>query len=217
MVTNLRVLLTACAAVGLLACGLARAASDDDANVQGPLNTSGHARNAEASPKRAANLAQSIEKEFIADPLFQDARMNIDLYNGLAIVHGAAPTAELVRVINDKLSHTDGIHIVYNYMVTPDKPEPTPSNIAVTYEGFRRIDQSGMTRNSFTLTQRVQDRLVADPALAGFEFEIDAFLGLIILHGTVDSAQEAARAKEIAIYAEGVDHVLSFIDVTDMR
>jgi osmotically-inducible protein OsmY len=162
--------------------------------------------------KKDRALADKIQDDFRNDPLFSGTRVSIDLYNGLAIVHGSAPTEEAIGVVNEKLKSRADIVAVFNFMYAPQRPAGA-SSVDVSYDDFRRLDRVGVTNTAFAIAQRVQDRLAADAQLQGFDIEVDTYMGLVILHGMVGDEATAKRAKDIAAYTQGVDAVLSYIDV----
>ncbi|HYF51307.1 MAG TPA: BON domain-containing protein [Planctomycetota bacterium] len=167
---------------------------------------------ADRDAERDTGLAGKINEDFRNDPLFKNMRMTVDLYNGLAIVHGAAPTEGSIAVVNEKLKGREGVTAVYNYMATADRAA-LPGSFDVRYDDFRRLDRVGMRNSAAAIAQRVQDRLAADSRLDGSEITVDTYNGLVILHGHVADEAIAKRAKDIAAYTEGVDAVLSYIDV----
>jgi osmotically-inducible protein OsmY len=156
-------------------------------------------------------LAQRLTTEFRTDPLYKYMNITIDLYNGLAIVHGGAPNREMVDVVTQAVRAREGVAVVYNYMSNPDERTPAANSIAVTYDYFDRMQDVGMADNAFAVAGRVMQRLEADPVLSPFDIEVDTYLGLVILHGTVDSPLLAERAKEIARHTAGVKAVLSYV------
>jgi osmotically-inducible protein OsmY len=156
-------------------------------------------------------LAQKLTTEFRSDPLYKYMNITIDLYNGLAIVHGGAPNREMLDVVTQAVRAREGVAAVYNYMSSPDEIPEAANSIAVTYDYFDRMQEVGMADNAFAIAGRVMQRLEADPMLSPFEIEVDTYLGLVILHGTVDSPLLAERAKEIARHTAGVKAVLSYV------
>jgi osmotically-inducible protein OsmY len=161
--------------------------------------------------EQETTLAQRLTKEFRTDPLYKYMNITIDLYNGLAIVHGGAPNREMVDVVTQAVRAREGVAAVYNYMTNPDELAAPATSIAVTYDYFDRMQEVGMTDNAFAIAGRVMQRLEADPSLSPFDIEVDTYLGLVILHGTVDSQLLAERVKEIARHTAGVKAVLSYV------
>ena len=169
----------------------------------------------EAMRRNDSALAEQIQKDLLADPLFRGATVQVDLYNGLAIIHGAVPNRAMLTAINDTVRFRRGVSSVYNYMNYPGKNTGGAiDSIAVTFDTFDRLDEVGPRYSAFTISERVEDRLSASPALAVAELEVDAYMGLIILHGTVSDSSLAQQAKEIAAHTPGVDAVLSYINVS---
>jgi hyperosmotically inducible protein len=163
--------------------------------------------------KKDTTLASRIQADFSKDPLFSDSRVKVDLYDGLAIVHGSTGSDGAIPLINEKLKSNSGVIAVYNYMSTPDRGA-LPGSFDVTMDDFKRLDKVGTNNSSFAISQRVKDRLDADPRLEGFEIDVDTYHGLVILHGSVADESLAKRARDLAAYAQGVDAVLSYIDVS---
>ena len=171
-------------------------------------------QNGERSNRQENDLAQRLTKEFRSDPLYQYMNISIDLYNGLAIVHGGAPNREMVDVVTQAVRAREGVSAVYNYMSSPDEVPAAANSIAVTYDYFDRMEEVGMEDNAFAIAGRVMQRFEADPALNPFEIEVDTYLGLVILHGTVDSPALVERAKEIARHTAGVKAVLNYVSAS---
>lgn len=160
-------------------------------------------------------LAAQITRELRADPLFQYVNLNVDLYNGLAIVHGGAPSQEMVDAVNQKLRTRSCVEVIYNYMTYPGQPYAlAPQSIAATYDSVRRDRLDGSLSRAFQIAGNTLERLRADPALAGYEFQVDSYRDLVILHGTVSDPILADRAKNIAQHTDCVVAVLSYLDVT---
>jgi len=169
---------------------------------------------ADAVPSDSA-LAEQIQKDLRADPLFRGASIDVDLYKGLAIVHGSVPNRGMLSAINDTVRFRRGVNSVYNYMHSPEKNvSGAMDSIAVTFDTFERLDEVGSRYSAFTISERVEDRLKASPGLVSSDLEVDAYLDLVILHGTVPDRALATQAKEIAAHTPGVGTVLSYIGVS---
>ncbi|HEY3325164.1 MAG TPA: BON domain-containing protein [Planctomycetota bacterium] len=168
-----------------------------------------------ANTNEAPATSERIERDLRTDPLFKGANIKVDLYRGLAIVHGSAPNEDMINVINDRLRRESGVRLVYNYMNSPQESNVNaPQNVAVTYQDFRRFADRGPMDSTFNLVGRVEQRLSAAAALSRFEFQVDGYQGLIILHGTVDDAALVPQAKDIAAHTPGVEAVLNYVGVT---
>lgn len=193
---------------GILTVGLATCAFGADT----PTDNVNHTNDNSKPIIVKEPFSQTIERELRQDPLYNTARINLDVYRGLVVVHGTAPNANLISVLNDKLRRTKGVDIVYNYMQSPEIPTGQ-SAVSVSYDNFSRVEGAGVQNNSFAVTGRLRDRLAADPVLADMEFDVDAYAGLVILNGVVTDPALAQRAKDIAAHTEGVTGVLSYLGV----
>src|SRR5689334_11658121 len=113
------------ALAGVLCMG---AGAADNAADEQPIATS-----AKRDEKKDVSLASRIQDDFRNDPLFKGSRVKIDLYDGLAVVHGSASADAAIPLINEKLKSNKGVTAVYNYMATPDRA-PYPGSFDVTFE-----------------------------------------------------------------------------------
>jgi len=169
----------------------------------------------QATPPLAnSELAAQITRELRSDPLFQSMYLSVDLYNGLAIVHGGSPSLEMIDAVNQKLRAKPGIELIYNYMTYPDQPVATsPTSIVATFDTLRRERADGSLSGAFVIAGQTLERLRADPALSDVEFQVDSYRDLVILHGSVSDPALATRAKSVAEHTEGVAAVLSYVNV----
>ena len=169
----------------------------------------------QAAPRPAnSELAAQITRELRSDPLFQPMYLSVDLYNGLAIVHGGSPSLEMIDAVNQKLRAKPGIELIYNYMTYPDQPVAgSPTSIVATFDTLRRERADGSLSSAFIIAGQTLERLRADPVLSDAEFQVDSYRDLVILHGSVSDPALAARAKSIAEHTDGVAAVLSYINV----
>jgi osmotically-inducible protein OsmY len=159
-------------------------------------------------------LAGQITRELRGDPLFESVNLSVDIYNGLAIVHGGAPSQEMIDAVNQKLRTKPGIEVVYNYMTSPEQPLAlSPNSIAATFDSVRRDRADGSLSRAFRIAGNTLERLRADPALSGLEFQVDSYRDLVILHGFVSDSILLDRAKSIAQSTDGVAAVLSYVNV----
>lgn len=169
----------------------------------------------ERNAPQSTPVAVEIQNDLRGDPLFETAQVNVDLYKGLVIVHGSAANRDLINAVNDKLREREGVVAVYNYMKHPEMTEGEDLGaISVSYDAFRRLEDVGASNNSFTLAQRVSERLLADSQLAEFDFDVDAYMGAIVLHGNVSDDRLAKRARDIAAHTPGVQDVLNYVNMT---
>jgi osmotically-inducible protein OsmY len=71
--------------------------------------------------------------------------------------------------------------------------------------------QSKTKASNNSLTQQLHDKFAADPALANVKFHVSK--GVVTLIGKVDSAEQVARAKEVAMSVDGVKTVRNRLKV----
>lgn len=63
------------------------------------------------------------------------------------------------------------------------------------------------------ITATIKARLVAEPGLSAFNMNVDTTDGLVTLSGKVDSHAQVARAVKIAIETDGVQKVISTLQI----
>jgi osmotically-inducible protein OsmY len=71
--------------------------------------------------------------------------------------------------------------------------------------------QSKSKASKSAVSQQLHDKFAADPALANVKFHVNK--GVVTLVGKVDSADEVARAKELAMSVDGVKSVRNHLKV----
>src|SRR3954453_4551341 len=71
--------------------------------------------------------------------------------------------------------------------------------------------QSKTKASTNALTQQLHDKFAADPALANVKFHVSK--GVVTLVGKVDSAEQVAHAKEVAMSVDGVKTVRNRLKV----
>jgi osmotically-inducible protein OsmY len=63
----------------------------------------------------------------------------------------------------------------------------------------------------------IQSRLQAEPSLAGSKIHVEASNGIVTLSGTVSSYEQIGAAMKLALDAEGVQRVVSLLQVSSAR
>lgn len=72
---------------------------------------------------------------------------------------------------------------------------------------------AGETIDDATLTSKVKTKLVQDQSLEAFQIDVDTYRGMVQLNGFVDSAENAAKAADIADDVPGVVSVKNNLQV----
>jgi osmotically-inducible protein OsmY len=63
------------------------------------------------------------------------------------------------------------------------------------------------------ITATIKARLIGEPNLSALKIDVDTDNGVVTLSGTVESAQQADRAVELARTVEGVTRVASVLQI----
>jgi hyperosmotically inducible protein len=71
----------------------------------------------------------------------------------------------------------------------------------------------GRTIDDATITASVKSRLVADRAANLTRVDVDTNRGTVYLNGTVETAEQKAKAEQLAWQAEGVKSVVNNLHV----
>jgi osmotically-inducible protein OsmY len=100
----------------------------------------------------------------------------------------------------------------------PDDKSNTPAQTATGAESKNESSskdlaegQSKTKASNNALTQQLHDKFAADPALANVRFHVSK--GVVTLIGKVDSAEQVAHAKEVAMSVDGVKTVRNRVKV----
>ena len=72
---------------------------------------------------------------------------------------------------------------------------------------------AGTNADDATITASVKTKLVADKASNLTRVDVDTNNGTVYLNGTVDSAEQKARAEQLAWQAQGVKSVVNNLQV----
>ncbi len=79
--------------------------------------------------------------------------------------------------------------------------------------GTDKKQSTGQYVDDATITSKVKTQLFKDPGVSGFQVDVDTFKGQVQLSGFVDTADQKARAAEIAKGVGGVKSVSNNIIV----
>jgi osmotically-inducible protein OsmY len=101
----------------------------------------------------------------------------------------------------------------------PDDKSTAPAQDATGAESTNKVSSSSdvakgeskAKASKSALNQQLHDKFASDPALANVKFRVSK--GVVTLVGKVDSADEVARAKELAMSVDGVKSVRNRLKV----
>jgi osmotically-inducible protein OsmY len=87
--------------------------------------------------------------------------------------------------------------------------------LAVTVSGCQSLTgkTAGTTVDDASVTASVKTKLVADRATNLTRVDVDTNNGTVYLNGTVDSAEQKAKAEQLAWQAKGVKSVVNNLQV----
>ncbi len=128
--------------------------------------------------------------------LADQAHINVTSYNGVVLLTGEAPTAELRAHAERLVREVEKVRRVHNEITVA-----APS--------------SGLTRSSDALiTTKVKTRMVAEKDFASGRVKVETENGTVYLMGLV-TRQQAGVATEIARGTKGVQRVVRLFEYTD--
>ncbi|MDJ0860996.1 MAG: BON domain-containing protein [Gammaproteobacteria bacterium] len=132
------------------------------------------------------------EDEMLGDQV----HINVASYNGVVLLTGETPTAEMRARAEQIVSEVDKVRRVHNEITVA-----APS--------------SGLTRSSDTLiTTKVKTRMVAEKEFDSGRIKVVTENGTVYLMGLV-TRQQAAVATEISRSVSGVQRVVRLFEYTD--
>jgi hyperosmotically inducible protein len=73
--------------------------------------------------------------------------------------------------------------------------------------------RAGTAIDDATITASVKSRLVADKAANLTRVDVDTNSGTVYLNGTVDTAEQKAKAEQLALQARGVKNVVNNLQI----
>jgi hyperosmotically inducible protein len=79
----------------------------------------------------------------------------------------------------------------------------------------RTQESAGEVIDDSTLTAKVKTALIADPVTKAHEINVETYRGVVQLGGFVDSAEQKARATEVAKNISGVKEVRNDLKVSE--
>lgn len=127
---------------------------------------------------------------------FPDAHLNVNSYNGIVLLTGEAPTAEVRGGITQIAEKTDRVRSVENEMVV----EPN--------------SDFGDRSNDTFITSKVKARLVEADKVPANLIKVVTERGVVYLRGLV-TPQEGDAAASIAATTEGVLRVVKVFEYTN--
>jgi len=119
------------------------------------------------------------------------------------------------QVVTNASRVVDTIKDKINEISVDDIQEELSRTGTVVREKAQQAGQSiaGVASNT-RITATVKARLVAEPGLSAFNINVDTTDGLVTLSGKVESHAQVARAVEIAIKTDGVQKVISTLQIS---
>lgn len=127
--------------------------------------------------------------------LYSESHLNVTSYNGIVLVTGEVPTADLRDRVTDIVSGIDKVKTVHNEVTLA-----APSSL--------------MARSSDTvLTSKVKARLIGEKGFDSTRVKVVSEGGVVYLMGLV-TRDEAEIATEIARTTSGVQRVVRIFEYT---
>jgi len=142
-----------------------------------------------------ASASNQIKMRLLAADSAAFREVDVEVAGGMALLSGAAPTAEH-RQAAETIAHSVGtVDTIYNEIFVGPR------------SSFMRSAQDEM------ITAQIRTRLAASPTVHAINVNIETFHGNVYLMGTARSEHELQRAAEIASIVGGVRRVVSFMQV----
>lgn len=189
-------LLGACLALGLSACG----------RPDGQMSDS----EAGAAPKESATLGAAIDDTGITAKVKQrlasDARLlnaTIDVHtnNGVVGLTGTAPDRDTKLAAEELTRSVENVAGVDNQIQAPSAVADAAS------KARQAVSAAGSEISDAGITTKVKAQLAADEQVKAGDLDVDTDNGIVRLTGIVPSPQARARAIEIARKTDGVKNV----------
>lgn len=164
-----------------------------------------------ASPARPDTwLTAKVQSKYFVDDLVKLRNIDVSTANGTVTLSGAvasdaerrqavalARTTEGVRDVNDRLEVDPSAVLASGDPATAVPLAPVPQ--------LKRPDP--------WITMKVQSQFFLDPEIKGHEIDVDTTRGVVLLKGTVQTAEQKRHAEQIARDIEGVTRVVNQLTV----
>jgi osmotically-inducible protein OsmY len=155
-------------------------------------------------------LTAKVQSKYFLDDLVKLRNIDVETRNGVVTLSGAvASDAErrqavaLARTTEGVRDVTDRLKVDASAVVSSDAPA-TAIPLAPVPD-LKRPDP--------WITMKVQSQFFLDPQVKGHEISVDTTRGVVLLKGSVESAEQKRHAEQIARDTEGVTRVVNQLTV----
>jgi hyperosmotically inducible protein len=156
-------------------------------------------------------LTAKVQSKYFLDDLVKLRNIDVTTQNGVVTLSGAvasdaerrqavalARTTEGVRDVTDQLKVDAAAVLASSDPATALPLAPVPD--------LKRPDP--------WITMKVQSQFFLDPQIKGHEIKVDTTRGVVLLIGSVQTAEQKRQAEQIARETEGVTRVVNQLTVT---
>ncbi|ACY19157.1 BON domain-containing protein [Haliangium ochraceum] len=138
-----------------------------------------------------AEIERAVRDAATYDPRVRAESLAIQVSAGMIALRGTVPDLKARQAAEQLARSTAGVVDVKNYIeVRPGQPMANGE-----------------------LAERVHRALVRNPVTEGYEIEVEATKGRVLLHGTVDYFHERVEAEKVAASVEGVLEIVNQLEV----
>jgi hyperosmotically inducible protein len=181
--------------------------------VEDRLRVKGEAEGTASTPRLDRPdiwLTAKVQSKYFLDDLVKLRNIDVETRDGVVILSGAvASNAErrqavaLARTTEGVRDVTDRLKVDASAVVSSDAPATAVPLAPIP--GLKRPDP--------WITMKVQSQFFLDPQVKGHEISVDTTRGVVLLKGSVESAEQKRHAEQIARDTEGVTRVVNQLTV----
>jgi hyperosmotically inducible protein len=168
-----------------------------------------------------AGITTAVKSKMAADDIVKSYQIDVDTTRRVVTLTGEVQTSVAKEQALKIARETDGVRDVVDKLSVTETAPTTgmlDRDVAATGESAGRktaeaAGKAGAAVTDTALTSAVKSKLLADPDVSGLKIDVDTSNGVVTLTGNVSTKAEADEAIRLARTTEGVQDVVSKLNV----
>ncbi len=155
-------------------------------------------------------LTAKIQSKYFLDDLVKLRNIDVAAQNGVVTLSGAVASDAERRQAVALARTTEGVREI------ADRLKVDPSAVVASDDPATAVPLApvaALSRPDPWITTKVQAQYFLDPQIKGHEISVDTTRGIVLLEGSVETAEQKRQAEQIARETEGVTRVVNRLTV----
>jgi hyperosmotically inducible protein len=144
-------------------------------------------------------VTTAVKTKLAADDTVKAYKIDVDTKDGIVTLAGNVDTAEAKARAVEVARNTKGVVSVTDQLTV------SPASVATSGVSEALTDPA--------ITTAVKTKLLADPFSKGLKIDVDTSKSVVTLSGSVRTAEEKARAEQVAKETTGVSSVVNELKI----